>query len=172
MVLPPSVTPSRDDPEEKLPDLDGHALGPETSAPLGTGRPVLPGGRSESAGGRHGHRPDRPQPHRGRPNVDIKLEGFPSVTLHSAIKEIAQSALKVTPKRLSTKSGGELPTKTNPQTGAEEPMSTTYQARARSTTATANIGLGCGQARVHTKWISLGERLWRLITHTFNFKLS
>ena len=62
--------------------------------------------------------------------MNIKLEGFPSVTIHSTIKEIAESALKITPKRLSTKSGGELPTKTNPQTGAEEPMSTTYQARA------------------------------------------
>jgi hypothetical protein len=106
-------------------------------------------------------------------DVDIKLEGFPSVTLHSAIKEIAQSSLKVTPKRLSTKSGGELPTKTNPQTGAEEPMSTTYPARAPIDDPAGQYRLGLrGQARVHTKWISLGERLWRLITHTFNFKLS
>ena len=105
--------------------------------------------------------------------VDIKLEGFPSVTIHSTIKEIAESALKVTPKRLSTKSGGELPTKTNPQTGAEEPMSTTYQARAPIDDPAGQYRLGLrGQARVHTKWISLGARLWRLVTHTFNFKLS
>ena len=75
-------------------------------------------------------RPGRPRTSsREGQAVDIKLEGFPSTTLHSQIAEIAESELKVSPQRLSSKSGGELATKTDPQTGAERPMSTSYQAR-------------------------------------------
>ena len=28
-----------------------------------------------------------------------------------------------------------------------------------------------GQTRIYTAWIPLGTRLWRLVAHTFNFKL-
>ena len=52
-------------------------------------------------------------------------------------------------------------------------MSTSYQARAPIDDPDEQYRLGLrGQARVQTKWISLGARLWRLLTHTFNFKLS
>jgi putative peptide zinc metalloprotease protein len=107
--------------------------------------------------------------------VDIKLEGYarPAETLHSEIVEVAESELKVAPKRLSTKSQGEVPTKTDPQTGVEKPMSTSYQARAPIDDLKGEYRIGLrGQACVHTKWISIGARLWRLLTHTFNFKLS
>ncbi len=174
MVLPPPVTPSRDDPEEKLPTWSGTPLDPEN-----LGAHLEPGVLFCQIGDPKVleavmviDQTDRNLIQEGQ-DVDIKLEGFPSVTIHSTIKEIAESALKVTPKRLSTKSGGELPTKTNPQTGAEEPMSTTYQARAPIDDPAGQYRLGLrGQARVHTKWISLGARLWRLVAHTFNFKLS
>ena len=62
--------------------------------------------------------------------VDIKLEGFAGVTIPSEIAEVAESELKIAPRRLSNKSQGELATKTDPQTGVERPMSTSYQARA------------------------------------------
>jgi hypothetical protein len=107
-------------------------------------------------------------------HVDVKLEGFPapSMTLHSKIKEIAESELKVTPRRLGTQHGGEVPTKTDPQTGIERPMSTSYQARVPIDDPAGQYRLGLrGQARVYTRWLPLGTRLWRLISHTFNFKL-
>ncbi len=51
-------------------------------------------------------------------------------------------------------------------------MSTQYQARAPIDDPDGKYRIGLrGQARVHTKWISLGARLWRLLSHTFNFKL-
>ena len=46
----------------------GHALGPrELGRPPRAERSVLPDRRSESVGGRAGHRSDRPKPHPGRP---------------------------------------------------------------------------------------------------------
>ena len=104
--------------------------------------------------------------------VDIKLEGFSGTTLHCRVQEIAESELKVCPKRLSNKSGGEVSTKTDPQTGEERPMSTSYQARVPVDNPDDYYRIGLrGQACVHTDWISLGARLWRLIRHTFNFKV-
>ena len=51
-------------------------------------------------------------------------------------------------------------------------MSTSYQASAPIDDPNGQYKIGLrGQARVQTKWISLGSRLWRLLTHTFNFKL-
>ncbi len=104
--------------------------------------------------------------------VEIKLEGHAAHTIESKISEISESELKVSPRRLSTRYGGELPTKTDPQTGIEKPQSTTYQAKAPVDDAEGHLLLGVrGQAKIHTDWIPLGTRLWRLITHTFNFKL-
>jgi hypothetical protein len=104
--------------------------------------------------------------------VDLKLEGFASTTIHGKIKEIAGSPLKVSPLRLATKHGGELPTKTDPHTGAEQPQSTSYQAKVPIEDSEEEYPLGQrGQARVYTRWLSVGERLWRLIGQTFNFKI-
>ncbi len=201
-----------------------------------------------------------------RPRVEIKLDELPHHTLHTEIIEIAQDALEVAPRRLSTKSGGDLPTVTDPDTGIERPQSASYQARAPLglyghdpdygqlrgklefeasetdpegsdpegggtwrlryvsrngnpdrfagrvvlsdptllsgyepgqfvevagqlvTEGTDNlyevtrirklddgntllrIGLR-GQAKIETKWMPLGTRAWRFISHTFNFRL-
>ena len=45
--------------------------------------------------------------------VDLKLNGFASTTIRSELGPIAGSKLKAVSKRLSTKSGGEVPTKSN-----------------------------------------------------------
>jgi putative peptide zinc metalloprotease protein len=104
--------------------------------------------------------------------VDIKLEGYAGLTIESKIVEVAESELKIVPKRLTTKSQGEVPTKTDPQTYVERPMSTSYQARAPIDDPKGEYRIGLrGQAKVHTRWLSLGARLWRLLTHTFHFKL-
>ncbi|NLF08963.1 MAG: hypothetical protein GX594_13430, partial [Pirellulaceae bacterium] len=68
--------------------------------------------------------------------------------------------------------GGELPTQTDPTTGIERPQSTSYQARVPIDDPEGMYLLGLrGQARVHTRPISLGSRLWRLVARTFNFEL-
>jgi putative peptide zinc metalloprotease protein len=174
MVLPPPLTPNRDDPDERLPTWSGTPLDQEN-----LGAHMEPGVLFCEVGDPKKleavlviDQTDRNLIQPGQ-HVDIKLEGFPSVTISSTIEEIAGSTLKISPKRLSTKSGGELPTKTNQQTGAEEPMSATYQARAWIDDPAGQYRLGLrGQARVYTAPLSLGARLWRLLIHTFNFKLS
>jgi len=130
MVLPPPITPSRDDPEEKLSMWSGTPLDLENVGVFleqgvlfcQVGDPkkleaVLVIDQGDRNFIRDGQR------------VDIKLEGFASSTIHGAIEEIAESEIKVTPRRLSTKSGGELPSITDPDTGVERPMNTSYQAR-------------------------------------------
>ncbi len=104
-------------------------------------------------------------------NVEIKLDELPHETLHGAITEIANVELEVSPTRLSVKSGGELPTKTD-ASGVERPMSTSYQARVplNNTEGLLRPGLR-GRAKVHTGWQTLGARFWRLVTQTINFRL-
>jgi hypothetical protein len=88
------------------------------------------------------------------------------------IAEIAESELKVTPPRLSTRSGGELPSKIDPHTNVESPQCTSYQARVPIDDPEGLVRLGIrGQARVYTDWLPLGTRLWRLVAQTFNFKM-
>jgi hypothetical protein len=51
-------------------------------------------------------------------------------------------------------------------------MSTSYQARVPIDDPAGLFRLGIrGQARIYTDWLPLGTRLWRLLSHTFNFKL-
>jgi len=103
--------------------------------------------------------------------VEIKLDGLPHDILQGQIAEIAPDALEISPRRLSTKSGGELATKTDPA-GVERPMSTSYQARVYLDDPDGLLGLGLrGRAKIHADWQTLGRRLWRLATRTFNFKL-
>lgn len=173
IILPPPFTPRHDDPEDKLPGWSGTPLDPENlGAQLEQGvlfcqvgdpqklEAVLVVDQADRNIIREGQR------------VDIKIEGYASTTVHSEIKEIAASELKASPRRLSTKYGGELPTKTDPQTALEKPMSTSYQARVPFDDPDRQFCLGLrGQARIHTDWIPLGTRLWRLINHVFKFKL-
>jgi putative peptide zinc metalloprotease protein len=172
-VLPPQMTPSREDPEEKLPmwsgtPLESHNLGASLEPNVlfcQVGDPksleaVLVVDQADRNLVKEGDL------------VDIKLEGFPSTTIHSEIEEIAGSELKISPPRLATKHGGELPTKTDPHTGVERPQSTSYQARVPIEDPEAEYPLGQrGQARVYTRWLSLGDRFWRMLSQTFNFKM-
>jgi hypothetical protein len=104
--------------------------------------------------------------------VFIKIDELPHETFTSKIAEIAESELKVSPQRLTNKYGGELATKTDPHTGVERPISTSYQARVPLDDETGLMRLGLrGTARIQTDWLPLGTRFWRFLSHTFNFKL-
>ena len=104
--------------------------------------------------------------------VDLKFDALPHDTLHGRIERISVSNLKITPRRLSTKAGGELPSKVDPETGVETPQSASYQALVPITDEEGVVLVGLrGRAKIHTEPLSLGARLWRLITNTFNFRL-
>lgn len=100
--------------------------------------------------------------------VDIKLDLYPHDIFHGTIREIAMAEVKVTSQRMSTKAGGDVPTTTDPESGAERPMRSSYQARVPidDPHGRLRVGLG-GQAKIHTRWIPLGTRLWRLLSETF-----
>ncbi len=107
------------------------------------------------------------------PNVEIKLDELPHDVFDSQIAAIAENRLRVAPRRLAAKSGGELATMTNPETGAEEPQSVYYQADTvplDNSEDRLRIGLR-GRAKVHTAWMPLGSRIRRFVSHLFSFKL-
>ena len=103
--------------------------------------------------------------------VDIKLDELPGETLHGNISEVSPSDLKVSSRRLSNKGGGTLATKTD-ASGAERPLSTSYQARVSIDDPDGLLRLGLrGQARIHSDG---GQTLWQrawLLTQAFSFKL-
>ncbi|NLX97557.1 MAG: HlyD family efflux transporter periplasmic adaptor subunit, partial [Rhodopirellula sp.] len=129
-VLPPTLTPSRDRSEENLAAWSGTPLERENlGAFLEQGVLFCQIGDPKKLeaviivdqSDRNLVLPEQ--------RVDILVEGFPDAPIKGAIEEISESELKVSPPRLSTKHGGELPTQTDPTTGIERPQSTSYQAR-------------------------------------------
>jgi hypothetical protein len=105
-------------------------------------------------------------------SVAIKLDELPNRTMTSKIEEIADNELKIAPRQLSNKTGGDVITKTDEQ-GMERPQNTSYQARAVLPEDPDNllfIGMR-GHAKIHARWQTLGKRGWRYLAHTFNFKL-
>jgi putative peptide zinc metalloprotease protein len=175
-VLPPPMTPPRghdEDVEAQLPSWTGTPLDPEN---LGSylkdgvlfcqvGNPrqleailVIDQGDMEFV--KKGQK------------VDLKLDALPHDTLHGEIDTISTSNLKITPRVHSVKAGGDLPSTTDPGTGVERPQSTSYQARVPLDDPQGELMLGLrGRAKIYTAPMSLGARLWRLVMHTFNFKL-
>ncbi|MBN2474170.1 MAG: hemolysin D [Pirellulales bacterium] len=65
-----------------------------------------------------------------RPKVEIKLDNLPHEILHSEIVSIAEDPLAACPRRLAAKSGGDLPSMTDPKTGQEKTQGTFYPAHA------------------------------------------
>ena len=105
-------------------------------------------------------------------DVEIKLDELPHDTFTGEIRKIAEEELDVSPRGLSAKSGGEVPTKTDPSSGVERPMSTSYQASVPLPDPNGDFRIGLrGRAKVHVRAQTIGQRAWRLVTRTFNFKL-
>jgi putative peptide zinc metalloprotease protein len=103
--------------------------------------------------------------------VDMVLDARPGEVLRSNISEIANEELKVSPKNLSNKSGGELATKTD-ESGIERPMSTSYQARVPIVDPDGVLFIGLkGKAKIHAGYLTLAQQTWRLFQQTFNFEL-
>ena len=78
------------------------------------------------------------------------------------------------PKSLSNKSGGELATETDPETGRERPQGTYYEAFSieldKESADVLRNGLR-GQAKIRTIPLSIWDRFYRFVKQTFNFNL-
>lgn len=102
--------------------------------------------------------------------VQIKLDEYPTRTIRGKINEIAKIDLKVAPRELSNKSGGELSTETD-KGGAERPMSASYQALVPIENFDRQLLSGYrGRARIHTGNRTLGQMLVRYLLETLRFR--
>jgi putative peptide zinc metalloprotease protein len=174
VVLPPSYTPSREDPDLQLGSWSGTPLDPENVGAYLEERVMFCqiGDPKKLKAVMVIDQSDRNMIEREQV-VDLKINELPfKKAVRSHIADISESELKECPKRLSSKHGGEVSTKTDPVTGIEVPQSTSYQADAPLDDDDGLMRLGlCGTGRIYTRWLSVGERVWRLVSHTFNFKL-
>ncbi|MBN2022184.1 MAG: hemolysin D [Pirellulales bacterium] len=103
--------------------------------------------------------------------VEIKLDELPFETFTGTIADKSPSESKISPHRLSTRAGGDLPTKMD-EAGVERPMSTSYPAKVYLDDPEGLLRIGLrGRAKIHTRWQTLGQRAWRLLNQVITFKL-
>lgn len=102
--------------------------------------------------------------------VDIMLDQSADHIYTSQIEQKSAENLKETPRRLSGLHGGKIPSQMD-QTGTDRPLKPYYEAvAALPDDGILRVGL-VGQARIKTAPRTLGQRLWRYVTRTFNFEL-
>ncbi|MBI1904013.1 MAG: efflux RND transporter periplasmic adaptor subunit [Planctomycetia bacterium] len=102
--------------------------------------------------------------------VEIMLDELQGAVLHGTIEEIASREMLAASRRLSSKSGGDLATRTD-AAGLERPQSTSYAARVR---LDDEQGLLCdglrGRAKVSTRRRTVAWQAGRYLGQTFRFK--
>ena len=175
IVFPPPWLTRNEDPEEMLPSWSGIPLDPQNAgAYLEEGTLFCKVGAKQELEAVLVIDQADISLVKEKQKVDIKLDSLPHDVLRGEIKEISQQELKVSSKRLSAKSGGELATTTD-KSGAERPASTSYQARVPLDDPDGLLRLGLrGRAKIHMDfqgWQTIGQRIWRYVTQTFHFRL-
>jgi putative peptide zinc metalloprotease protein len=107
--------------------------------------------------------------------VEIKLDALPHDVLEGTIEKISPEKMRLSSRRLSAKVGGELATRTNPATGAEEALTPSYQASVPIDDSDDILRLGLrGRAKIQmdrAHWQTLGQRFWRFLLRTFHFRM-
>jgi putative peptide zinc metalloprotease protein len=107
----------------------------------------------------------------GQP-VDLKLESYRIGKFSGMIAEKSQTEIRNTSASLAIQAGGDLQTEIDPETGQPKPRSVSYQARVPLVDVDQTLRAGYrGMAKIHTAPMSLGQRLWRFVSKTFNFEL-
>jgi putative peptide zinc metalloprotease protein len=108
---------------------------------------------------------------RGGQEVEIQLDALPGRIFRGRISQVAQGELKLAPRELSAKVGGELQTRTD-KSGAERPESTSYQARVPLDDLEGGLLLAYrGRSKIHVPSRTLGQILWRYLSQTIRFRL-
>jgi len=101
--------------------------------------------------------------------MELKLHPFPDRTLIGKVDEIEMQPVSSLAVQLSTRAGGEVPTKPD---GSDEPARASYRVRMlldNDADCSMRIGM-TGLGKVHVERQTLGYRLWRLFNETFNFR--
>ena len=110
-----------------------------------------------------------------QPETVLQFDAFPGQVLTSHVEDIARVEMKSAPITLSNRAGGDVSTKQDQKTGQMQPLSTSYQARVPLEDQGELRGLLTvgqqGNAKVYTRWQSLGKRLYRYVARTFHFDM-
>ena len=104
-------------------------------------------------------------------SVELQLNQLPLNLLRSEIINLAPVKMRQTPPALSSKHGGELLSVTSPE-GKDVPQSTTYRVSVDVTAS--GLGIlpgGTGRAKIAVGSQTIGQRIWRVLCHTFHFEL-
>ena len=108
---------------------------------------------------------------REQQDVEIKLDAYPYQLYQTRIEEIARRNVNYSPPSLSNQAGGDLPTQTDPKTGAQKLVHASYQARAGGRRRRARLRHARhGQDLPRLETVRL-RAVWRWLTRTFNFEL-
>ena len=103
--------------------------------------------------------------------VELLIRQIPLKVFESTTDRISPSEMKSTPKSLSSKYGGDIVTITN-ENGVDLPQSTKYLVNVPLQNPDQLILPGSsGVAKIRTGSQTVGQRIWRLISRTFQFEL-
>lgn len=102
--------------------------------------------------------------------VELSVRQLPLQTFHSQTERISPQEMKSTPKPLSSRFGGDIVTTT---VGDQEvPQSTKYLVGVPIQNPDQHVFPGAtGVAKIRTGSQTVGQRLWRLVSRTFQFEL-
>ncbi len=103
--------------------------------------------------------------------VAVMLDELPGREYDTKVVNKSPQPVPSVPKQVADSTGGGLPTQTSEQ-GEERPLSPTFAVRAPldDNDGLMRVGLR-GRGKVYTEWQTLGQRGWRYLTRTFNFRL-
>lgn len=106
----------------------------------------------------------------GQP-VEMLVNQIPCKVYVSEVEVVTPTEMKATPKSLSSRFGGSIITKTSAD-GAEVPQSTKFLVRAKLRNFDQRIVPGStGVAKIRTGTQTVGQRIMRMVYHTFQFEL-
>jgi putative peptide zinc metalloprotease protein len=104
-------------------------------------------------------------------SVELFLNQLPGERFRGQIDHISTEEVKAASARLSSRTGGEVATRTTAD-GLEKPLSVLYQASVSLDDPDLRIALGgTGQAKICAGHQTLAARLWRAACRTFRFQM-
>ncbi|MCA9257757.1 MAG: biotin/lipoyl-binding protein [Planctomycetales bacterium] len=107
----------------------------------------------------------------GGQEVELMFDEWTYKTYVSVIEAPSEDPMEAVSPRLASTSGGPLPAEAS-EDGVIRPLNNSYQAVSRLTDDEGMFRNGLiGQARITTRPRTLGARLYRYLTRTFNFRI-
>jgi putative peptide zinc metalloprotease protein len=173
-VLPPTLIPDQSSADSQLPTWSGSPLEPENlGATLVRGTKFCQIGDPNRLEARLVIDQGDVELVAAGQRVDIMLQQSAEYVYVSQVEKVSSEDLRTSPVHLSSLHGGDLATKMD-ASGVPRPLNPVFEAVAplpeEDSRGLMRIGL-VGQAKITTAPRTLGSRLWRYLSRTFNFEL-